>query len=341
MMLVLICADRSPPSTCACCDRRPEHERQATPRRHAPRLPRPRTQGGSPPGRRLPPRPKARLRVGFYLLVCWSRSRSRCSPSTGSCAPRWRQTPRSPGTEAQRPAPLAPHFAAYSNDFSQQHFLTPLLNSAIVALGRHRVTIVVASMAGYALARLPIRGAGAILAFILIAGFFPVLAMVGPLFLLFKELSLLDNIYPLIIVYLVYTLPIATWLLRNFFAQIPRSSRRRRWSMAPPGCRRCARSSSRLRCPGCSPPHPLLHPGLERLHLRRLVPRDPGSLHRAAGDRELRTEPVSGLLQPHRRRRRDHHDPDRACSCCSPSGASSRADGGVLPMSAPAARDIG
>jgi hypothetical protein len=30
-----------------------------------------------------------------------------------------------------------------------------------------------------------------------------VLAMVGPLFLLFKELNLLDNIYPLIVVYLV------------------------------------------------------------------------------------------------------------------------------------------
>ena len=84
------------------------------------------------------------------------------------------------------------------------------------------MTVVVASLAGYALARLPIRGAGAILAFILIAGFFPVLAMVGPLFLLFKELGLLDNIYPLIIVYLVYTLPIATWLLKNFFAQIPK-----------------------------------------------------------------------------------------------------------------------
>jgi ABC-type glycerol-3-phosphate transport system permease component len=113
-------------------------------------------------------------------------------------------------------------FEAYANDFTQQHFLTPLLNSAIVALGATIVTVVVASLAGYALARLPIRGGGAILGFILVAGFFPVLAIVGPLFLLLKELKLLDNIYPLIIVYLVYTLPIATWLLKNFFAQIPK-----------------------------------------------------------------------------------------------------------------------
>ncbi|HYZ55411.1 MAG TPA: carbohydrate ABC transporter permease [Streptosporangiaceae bacterium] len=111
--------------------------------------------------------------------------------------------------------------SAYVNVFKQQHFLTPLINSAIVALGATAVTIVVASLAGYALARLQIRGAGAILAFILLAGFFPVIAMVGPLFLVLKNLGVLDNIYPLIIVYLVYTLPISTWLLRNFFAQIP------------------------------------------------------------------------------------------------------------------------
>jgi ABC-type glycerol-3-phosphate transport system permease component len=112
--------------------------------------------------------------------------------------------------------------SAYSGIFSQQHFLTPLVNSIIVALGTTVVTVIVGSLAGYALARLRIRGAGAILAFILLAGFFPVLAMIGPLFLLLKDLNILDNIYPLIIVYLVYTLPLSTWLLKNFFEQIPR-----------------------------------------------------------------------------------------------------------------------
>jgi ABC-type glycerol-3-phosphate transport system permease component len=113
-------------------------------------------------------------------------------------------------------------FSAYISVFSKQNFLTPLVNSIIVALVNTVVTLIVASLAGYALARLDIRGAGAILAFILLAGFFPVLAMVGPLFLLLKNLGLLDNVYPLIVVYLVYTLPITTWLLKNFFEQIPR-----------------------------------------------------------------------------------------------------------------------
>jgi ABC-type glycerol-3-phosphate transport system permease component len=111
--------------------------------------------------------------------------------------------------------------AAFKNVFTQQDFGTPLLNSIIVSLACTAVTVVVASMAGYALARLKIRGAGAILGFILLAGFFPVLAMIGPLFLLLRYIGALNNIYPLIIVYLVYTLPISTWLLKNFFEQIP------------------------------------------------------------------------------------------------------------------------
>jgi ABC-type glycerol-3-phosphate transport system permease component len=110
---------------------------------------------------------------------------------------------------------------AYSNVFTEGSFLRPLVNSFIVALATTVVTIIVASMAGYALARLRIRGTGAILGFILLAGFFPVLAMIGPLFLVLRYLGMLNSIYPLIIVYLVYTLPISTWLLKNFFEQIP------------------------------------------------------------------------------------------------------------------------
>ena len=110
---------------------------------------------------------------------------------------------------------------AYKNVFTEASFLRPLLNSVVVALATTAVTIIVATMAGYALARLHIRGAGAILGFILLAGFFPVLAMIGPLFLVLRYLGWLNTIWPLIIVYLVYTLPIATWLLKNFFEQVP------------------------------------------------------------------------------------------------------------------------
>lgn len=116
---------------------------------------------------------------------------------------------------------------SYSFDITQTgatgiNFGQAMLNSAIVALSTTAITVVLAVLAGYALSRTRIRGKTAILGFILLAGFFPVLAIVGPLFLAYRHLALLDTYQSLIITYLIYTLPIATWFLANFFSQLPR-----------------------------------------------------------------------------------------------------------------------
>lgn len=113
-------------------------------------------------------------------------------------------------------------FSAYRAVFSEADFARPLLSSAIVALCTTAITLVLASLAGYALARLRVKGRGLVLGFLLVAGFFPVLAVVGPLFLAYRHLGLLNSYSGLLIAYFVYTLPIATWPLANFFAQIPR-----------------------------------------------------------------------------------------------------------------------
>jgi ABC-type glycerol-3-phosphate transport system permease component len=113
-------------------------------------------------------------------------------------------------------------FSNYVNDFTKQDFLRPLLNSAIVCLAATLLTVIVASMAGYALARTKIRGRPLVLGFILIAGFFPILAMVGPLFIFFRHIGLLDTYPALILSFLIYTLPLATWLLSSYFSQIPK-----------------------------------------------------------------------------------------------------------------------
>ena len=112
-------------------------------------------------------------------------------------------------------------WSAYKADFSQYDYWHNVINSAVVAVSTTAITVVVASAAGYALARTRMRGRPLMLGFILIAGFFPIMAMVGPLFLTFTHLSLIDNLSTLVVSYLVYTLPIAIWFLANFFSQIP------------------------------------------------------------------------------------------------------------------------
>ncbi len=126
----------------------------------------------------------------------------------------------STGTTSLLPGHIT--FSNYIDDFTQQDFLRPLLNSVIVSVSTTVVTVILASLAGYALSRTRIRGKGLILGFILLSAFFPLLAMVGPLFIVYRRLGLLNSYPALIIACLIYTLPLGTWLLTNYFSQIPR-----------------------------------------------------------------------------------------------------------------------
>jgi ABC-type glycerol-3-phosphate transport system permease component len=131
---------------------------------------------------------------------------------------------KTPAEISQGTTSLLPGHVTLSNyidDFTQQDFLRPLLNSVIVSVSTTVVTVILASLAGYALSRTRVRGKPLILGFVLVAAFFPLLAMVGPLFIVYRRLGLLNSYPALIIACLIYTLPLATWLLTNYFAQIP------------------------------------------------------------------------------------------------------------------------
>lgn len=123
------------------------------------------------------------------------------------------------GTSSLLPGHIT--WSNYVTDLTKEDFVRPLLNSAIVSLAGTLVTVLLASLAGYAIARTRLRGKPLIFGFILIAGFFPQMAMVGPLFIVYKHLGLLNSYPGLIIACLIYTLPIATWLLTSYFSQIP------------------------------------------------------------------------------------------------------------------------
>jgi len=130
----------------------------------------------------------------------------------------------SKGTTGLLPGHIS--FGSYKFDIAETgktgiNFGRALLNSILVAVSTTAFTVVLSVLAGYALSRTRIRGKAAILGFILLTSFFPVLAIVGPLFIAYQHLGVLDNYLALIITYLLYTLPIATWFLANFFSQIP------------------------------------------------------------------------------------------------------------------------
>jgi len=114
-----------------------------------------------------------------------------------------------------------PTFSAYTSIFSKYNFAQPLINSAIVCLSVTVLSVFIGALAGYGLARTRMRFKTGILGFILIVSFFPLIAIVGPMLIAYNKLHLLNTLQGLIIAYFIYTLPIATWLLTNFFTQIP------------------------------------------------------------------------------------------------------------------------
>ncbi|MDI3530822.1 MAG: multiple sugar transport system permease protein [Candidatus Atribacteria bacterium] len=99
-----------------------------------------------------------------------------------------------------------------------------LKNSLIVALCSSLITLVLGVMAGYALTRFQYRRwkNEDIAFFILSQRMFPPVALAMPFFILFNVLQLLDNVLSLIIVYSVMNLPIVTWIVKEFFSDLPK-----------------------------------------------------------------------------------------------------------------------
>jgi ABC-type glycerol-3-phosphate transport system permease component len=118
--------------------------------------------------------------------------------------------------------PTSFHLDVYWQLFSQDNFLVPLANSALVALCTTAASLLMAILAAYAMVRLLPGARTALLGFILAIGFFPVIAMVGPLFILFRDLQLLNSYLSLVISYLIYALPINVWVVVSIFSQIPK-----------------------------------------------------------------------------------------------------------------------
>lgn len=95
-------------------------------------------------------------------------------------------------------------------------------NSLLVALGATVLTVVIALPAAYGLARFKTVLRPVTLAWILVSQVFPTILVIIPLFLLLRQLHLLDQLPGLIIVYVVYTLPFCLWMLIGFVQGIPR-----------------------------------------------------------------------------------------------------------------------
>jgi ABC-type glycerol-3-phosphate transport system permease component len=105
--------------------------------------------------------------------------------------------------------------------FGGRDFWTPIRNSLIVASATTVVSILFGALCAYALARIRFRGKAPALAFVLAVSMFPQISIVSPLYLLLRELHLLNTYTGLVLPYLTFAMPLAIWLLVGFFRQLP------------------------------------------------------------------------------------------------------------------------
>jgi multiple sugar transport system permease protein len=117
--------------------------------------------------------------------------------------------------------PSALSFSAYAQVLANRPFLLALLNSFAVASLTTVLSLAVGALAAFALAKLPVPGARALLAVALAASMFPPIAAVGPLFLAVRALGLRDHVLGLVLPYGSFALPLTLWVLTTHFRQLP------------------------------------------------------------------------------------------------------------------------
>jgi multiple sugar transport system permease protein len=96
-------------------------------------------------------------------------------------------------------------------------------NSAIVAVSTAALSAIVSVLAGYGLARLHFRGAGAVFVFLLTPFMVPYQAMIIPLFTVLSWMGLANSLLGLILIYSVFQVPFSVYVMRNSFSTVPRA----------------------------------------------------------------------------------------------------------------------
>ncbi|MEZ5380214.1 MAG: carbohydrate ABC transporter permease [Microthrixaceae bacterium] len=101
-------------------------------------------------------------------------------------------------------------------------FTEAFRNSGLVTVASTIVVLLLAIPAAYALTIYPVKKWRDVLFFFISTKFLPLVASVLPLWILARELNLLNTRLVLVILYTAMNLPLAVWMLRSFFQEVPK-----------------------------------------------------------------------------------------------------------------------
>jgi multiple sugar transport system permease protein len=117
--------------------------------------------------------------------------------------------------------PDAPTLDNFRQAFAQQPLMEAAGNSLLAAAVSAVIAIVLATPMAYVLARYRNRLSRAATGWVVISQAFPLVLVIIPLFLILKNLHLVDSRIGLIMVYVVWSLPFALWMLTGYVRAVP------------------------------------------------------------------------------------------------------------------------
>jgi multiple sugar transport system permease protein len=112
-------------------------------------------------------------------------------------------------------------FENYVHIWNRSGFTTLITNSAIVTAITLVICLTLGSLAAYGFSRYQFRLRSRLLLFYLVIRMFPVVLMIIPLFIMMRDLKLLDKHFGLAMAYTTFLLPLCIWMMKGFFDAIP------------------------------------------------------------------------------------------------------------------------
>ncbi|MDR3475735.1 MAG: carbohydrate ABC transporter permease [Devosia sp.] len=113
-------------------------------------------------------------------------------------------------------------FDNYVKLWSQSNYPTLIINSLLVTAMTVLICVLTGTIAAYAFSRFNFRGRTQLMLGYLVIRMFPAVLMIIPLFILLRNIGLLDNRFGLAVAYTSFLLPLYVWMLKGFFDAAPK-----------------------------------------------------------------------------------------------------------------------
>ncbi len=110
---------------------------------------------------------------------------------------------------------------SYREVQSQYNYFKPFMNSVIIAVGSTILALLVAIPAAWSMAFSPTKRTKDILMWMLSTKMMPAVAVLVPMYLIFRDWGLLDSRIGLTVMLMLINLPIVVWMLYTYFREIP------------------------------------------------------------------------------------------------------------------------